>query len=145
MQATDRTPTSAPNAACRMRPVVDSCISATCRCPTSAPTPRSTWTSSPESPRWSAPTDRARPIWLRRWATWPLWAVTGSPPMPRWCAPVPRAREILGTLRTVLFAPEELAIVKGDPAERRRFLDELLVVRAPRYAGVRSDYDRVLK
>jgi DNA replication and repair protein RecF len=60
-------------------------------------------------------------------------------------APVPRAREILGTLRTVLFAPEDLAIVKGDPAERRRFLDELLVVRAPRYAAVRSDYERVLK
>src|SRR4051812_42514353 len=60
-------------------------------------------------------------------------------------APVPRAREILGTVRTVLFAPEDLAIVKGDPAERRRFLDDLLVARAPRYAGVRADYERVLK
>src|SRR3954470_11995381 len=60
-------------------------------------------------------------------------------------APVPRAREILGTLRTVLFAPEDLAMVKGDPSERRRFLDELLVARAPRYAAVRADYDRVLK
>jgi DNA replication and repair protein RecF len=60
-------------------------------------------------------------------------------------APVPRAREILGTLRTVLFAPEDLAIVKGDPSERRRYLDELLVARAPRFAAVRADYDRVLK
>jgi DNA replication and repair protein RecF len=60
-------------------------------------------------------------------------------------APVPRPREILGILRTVLFAPEDLALVKGDPSERRRFLDELLVARAPRFAGVRSDYDRVLK
>jgi DNA replication and repair protein RecF len=60
-------------------------------------------------------------------------------------SPVPRAREILGVLRTVLFAPEDLAIVKGDPAERRRYLDDLLVAQAPRYAGVRSDYDRVLK
>ena len=60
-------------------------------------------------------------------------------------APVPRPREILGTLRTVLFAPEDLAIVKGDPSERRRYLDELLVARSPRYAAVRSDYDRVLK
>lgn len=60
-------------------------------------------------------------------------------------APVPRAREILGTLRTVLFAPEDLAVVKGDPSERRRFLDELLVVRAPRFSAVRADYDRVLK
>src|SRR4051794_6940379 len=60
-------------------------------------------------------------------------------------APVPRAREILGTVRTVLFAPEDLAVVKGDPSERRRFLDELLVARAPRYSAVRADYDRVLK
>jgi DNA replication and repair protein RecF len=60
-------------------------------------------------------------------------------------SPVPRPRELLGVLRTVLFAPEDLAIVKGDPAERRRYLDELLVARAPRYAAVRSDYDRVLK
>jgi DNA replication and repair protein RecF len=60
-------------------------------------------------------------------------------------APVPRAREILGSVRTVLFAPEDLAIVKGDPSERRRYLDELLVARFPRYAAVRSDYDRVLK
>src|SRR4051812_34945110 len=60
-------------------------------------------------------------------------------------SPVPRAREILGTLRTVQFAPEDLAIVKGDPAERRRFLDDLLVARAPRYAAVRADFDRVLK
>ena len=52
---------------------------------------------------------------------------------------------MLGTLRTVLFAPEDLALVKGDPGERRRFLDELLVARQPRWAGVRSDYDRVLK
>src|SRR5690348_5827268 len=44
-------------------------------------------------------------------------------------APVPRPREILGTLRTVLFAPEDLAIVKGDPSERRRYLDDVLVAR----------------
>ncbi len=60
-------------------------------------------------------------------------------------APVPRPRELLGLLRTVLFAPEDLALVKGDPSDRRRFLDELLVARTPRLAGVRADYDRVLK
>ena len=60
-------------------------------------------------------------------------------------APMPRPRDVLGALRTVLFAPEDLALVKGDPGERRRFLDELLVATAPRYAGVRSDYERVLK
>ncbi|MDX6218170.1 MAG: replication and repair protein RecF [Frankiales bacterium] len=59
--------------------------------------------------------------------------------------PVPRAREVLGLLRTVLFAPEDLALVRGDPSERRRFLDDLLVSRSPRYAGVCSDYERVLK
>jgi DNA replication and repair protein RecF len=60
-------------------------------------------------------------------------------------APVTRARDILGVLRTVLFAPEDLALVRGDPAERRRFLDEVLIMRTPRLAGVKSDYDRVLK
>jgi DNA replication and repair protein RecF len=60
-------------------------------------------------------------------------------------APVTRPRDILGIVRTVLFAPEDLALVKGDPGDRRRFLDELLVARLPRFAGVRSDYDRVLK
>jgi DNA replication and repair protein RecF len=60
-------------------------------------------------------------------------------------SPVPRARDVLGVLRTVLFAPEDLAIVKGDPAQRRRYLDELLVARSPRYAAVHADYDRVLK
>ncbi len=60
-------------------------------------------------------------------------------------APMPRPRDILGALRTVLFAPEDLALVKGDPGERRRFLDELLVATAPRYAGLRADYERVLR
>jgi DNA replication and repair protein RecF len=60
-------------------------------------------------------------------------------------APVARPREVLGALRIVLFAPEDLAIVRGDPSERRRFLDELVVARMPRLAGVRADYERVLK
>jgi DNA replication and repair protein RecF len=60
-------------------------------------------------------------------------------------SPLTRPREAVGVLRTVLFAPEDLAVVKGDPDGRRRFLDELLVIRSPRFAGVRSDYDRVLR
>ncbi len=60
-------------------------------------------------------------------------------------APVARPRDVLGILRTVLFAPEDLALVRGDPGERRRFLDDLLVARRPRFAAVRADYDRVLK
>ena len=60
-------------------------------------------------------------------------------------SPVPRPREVLGVLRTVLFAPEDLQLVKGDPDARRRFLDDLLISRSPRYHGVRADYERVLK
>ena len=60
-------------------------------------------------------------------------------------SPLPRAREMLGLVRTVLFSPEDLALVKGDPSDRRKFVDDLLVLRAPRYAGVRADYDRVLR
>jgi DNA replication and repair protein RecF len=60
-------------------------------------------------------------------------------------AAVTRARDVVGALRLVMFAPEDLALVRGDPAERRRYLDELLVARQPRFAGVRADYERVLK
>ncbi|GAB4098989.1 DNA replication/repair protein RecF [Sinomonas halotolerans] len=56
-----------------------------------------------------------------------------------------RARDLLGIARTVLFAPEDLALVKGDPSARRRFLDELLTVLVPHHAGTRADYERVLK
>src|SRR5690606_27828498 len=60
-------------------------------------------------------------------------------------SPLTRPRDVLGTLRTVLFAPEDLALVKGDPSERRRFLDDLLVARQPRWVGVRGDYDKALR
>jgi DNA replication and repair protein RecF len=58
---------------------------------------------------------------------------------------LPRARELLGLVRTVVFSPDDLTLVKGDPSDRRRFLDDLLVLRTPRLAGVRADYDRVLR
>ncbi|HEX7740725.1 MAG TPA: DNA replication/repair protein RecF [Marmoricola sp.] len=60
-------------------------------------------------------------------------------------SPLPKARELLGVLRSVVFAPDDLALVKGDPGDRRRYLDDLLIQRTPRFAGVRADYDRVLK
>jgi DNA replication and repair protein RecF len=60
-------------------------------------------------------------------------------------SPLRQAREIVGLLRTVVFSPVDIAIVKGDPSERRRFLDDLIVARWPRLAGVRADYERVLK
>jgi DNA replication and repair protein RecF len=60
-------------------------------------------------------------------------------------SPARRPRDVLGALRLVLFAPEDLELVRGDPSERRRYLDDLLVSRQPRFAGVRADYDRVVK
>jgi DNA replication and repair protein RecF len=60
-------------------------------------------------------------------------------------ADLPRARELVGLVRTVVFAPDDLALVKGDPSCRRTFLDDLLVLRTPRLAGVRQDYERVLR
>lgn len=60
-------------------------------------------------------------------------------------APLTRPRDLLGVLRAVVFAPEDLALVKGDPSHRRRFLDDLLVLRAPRLAGTRADYEKVIK
>ncbi|MGH3849754.1 MAG: AAA family ATPase, partial [Pseudonocardiaceae bacterium] len=60
-------------------------------------------------------------------------------------APVRSPREVVGVLRAVLFAPEDLALVRGDPADRRRYLDDLATLRRPRIAGVRADYDKVLR
>jgi DNA replication and repair protein RecF len=60
-------------------------------------------------------------------------------------SPVRSPREVLGVLRAVLFAPEDLALVRGDPGDRRRYLDELATVRRPRIAAVRADYDKVLR
>jgi DNA replication and repair protein RecF len=58
---------------------------------------------------------------------------------------LPKSRDLVGLVRTVVFSPEDLTLVKGDPSDRRRFLDDLLVLRTPRLAGVRSDYDRILR
>lgn len=60
-------------------------------------------------------------------------------------SPVRSAREILGALRAVLFAPEDLSLVRGEPGERRRYLDELATTRRPSVAGLRADYDKVLR
>jgi DNA replication and repair protein RecF len=60
-------------------------------------------------------------------------------------SPLTRPRDIVGLVRTVVFAPDDLTLVKGDPSDRRKFLDDLVVLRTPRMAGTRADYDRVLK
>jgi DNA replication and repair protein RecF len=56
-----------------------------------------------------------------------------------------RARDVLGILRTVLFAPEDLGLVKGDPDGRRALLDRLMVQLLPRSAGLLADYDKVVR
>ncbi|MCU1473450.1 DNA replication/repair protein RecF [Amnibacterium sp.] len=56
-----------------------------------------------------------------------------------------RPREVTRNVSSVLFAPEDLALVRGEPSARRRFLDELLVQRTPRLAGVVADYERAVK
>ena len=60
-------------------------------------------------------------------------------------APVKRVRDAMGLVRAVMFAPEDLGLVKGDPSTRRRFLDQLLVQTSPRYAGVLADYEKTLR
>ena len=59
--------------------------------------------------------------------------------------PLSRPRDILGLVHTVVFAPEDLALVKGDPGDRRKYLDEFATQMSPRVAAVRSDFDKVLK
>ena len=56
-----------------------------------------------------------------------------------------RTRDVFGAVRCVLFAPEDLALVRGDPSDRRRFLDDLLSMRRPAYASARTEYDKVLR
>lgn len=56
-----------------------------------------------------------------------------------------RAADILGILKTVVFAPEDLVLIKGDPGDRRRFLDELTLLISPRMSGVFTDYDRIVR
>jgi DNA replication and repair protein RecF len=57
-------------------------------------------------------------------------------------SPLPRARELLGILLTVTFAPEDLMLVKGDPSERRKFMDDSITQLIPSFAGVRADYEK---
>ena len=103
---------------------------------------------SPPTPRWCGRAPSARSSGSRSCATTAprssrSRSTRDAPTAPASTGPRCRApARSLGLLRTVLFAPEDLALVKGDPSERRRFLDDLLVARAPRLAGVRADYDR---
>lgn len=81
---------------------------------------------------------RAETIELEIRASGRAWARLGG-------APVPRRRDVLGALRAALFAPERTAVVRGEPAERRAFADEVLVQLSPRYHSVIRDYDKALR
>jgi DNA replication and repair protein RecF len=59
--------------------------------------------------------------------------------------PLRRARDLLGALRVTVFSPDDLVLVKGGPAERRRYLDDVLVALHPRHDPIRSDLERVLR
>ena len=59
--------------------------------------------------------------------------------------PVRSQKELYGILQAVYFSPEDLDLVRGDPAERRRFIDQLLILRSPRMAGVIADYERAVR
>lgn len=59
--------------------------------------------------------------------------------------PLPRPRDLVGMLRSVVFSPMDLSIVRGDPSDRRAWLDSLITTRWPRMAGVKQDFDKILK
>ena len=59
--------------------------------------------------------------------------------------PQPRTRDAIGAIRAVMFAPGDLVLVRGEPSDRRRFLDELLAQRRPAYGAARQEYERVLR
>lgn len=87
----------------------------------------------------------ARVRWQDREQSIELELNSGRPNRARLAGAARKPREALGVLRTVLFAPEDLALVKGDPAVRRHYIDQLLVALTPRFAGVLADFDRVVR
>lgn len=58
---------------------------------------------------------------------------------------VKRTSDLVGVSKVVVFAPEDLDLVRRDPQDRRRFLDESMIQLKPRLSGVKADYERVLK
>lgn len=60
-------------------------------------------------------------------------------------SPVRRPRDVVGVIQVVIFSPEDLDLVKNEPAIRRRFLDDFIVLQSPRMADIKHDYERALK
>lgn len=87
----------------------------------------------------------ARVRWGEREQSVELEINEGRPNRARVAGAPRRPREALGVLRLVLFAPEDLSLVKGDPGGRRAFLDGFLLQRTPRLAGLLSDYERIVR
>ncbi|TXH41814.1 MAG: DNA replication/repair protein RecF [Actinobacteria bacterium] len=102
-----------------------------------------------DAPLIRAGTDQAiisvRVRWQDREQTVELELNAGRPKRARVAGAPRRPREALGVLRAVVFAPEDLALVKGDPAVRRAFLDDLVVALTPRMAGVLADFERIVR
>jgi DNA replication and repair protein RecF len=59
--------------------------------------------------------------------------------------PLRRTRDLLGVLRVTVFSPDDLELVKGGPAERRRWLDDALVALHPRNDALRGEVDKILR
>jgi DNA replication and repair protein RecF len=59
--------------------------------------------------------------------------------------PVRSQKELFGIVQAIYFSPEDLDLVRGDPSERRKFIDQLLMLRSPRLAGIISDYERAVR
>ena len=59
--------------------------------------------------------------------------------------PVKSQKELFGLIQCIYFSPEDMDLVRGDPLERRRFIDQILILRSPRLAGVIADYERAVK
>ena len=59
--------------------------------------------------------------------------------------PIRSQKELFGLIQCIYFSPEDMDLVRGDPSERRRFIDQILTLRSPRLAGVISDYERAVR
>ena len=59
--------------------------------------------------------------------------------------PVRSQKELFGLVQCIYFSPEDLDLVRGDPSERRRFIDQIVTLRSPRLAGVITDYERAVR
>ena len=60
-------------------------------------------------------------------------------------AALPKPKDLLGLISTVIFSPEDLDLIKGEPGARRRFIDDFSTLLTPKFINTRSEYERTLK